>query len=69
MARYQPPDGRGPQPKGLPPARQLPPPEPAARQHALAALAIGALSLIALALGLGNLHRGIYVAALALLFG
>lgn len=47
----------------------MPPPDPAARQHALAALTIGALSLIGLALGLGNLHRGIYVAALSLLFG
>ena len=47
----------------------MPPPDPAVRQHALAALTIGALSLIGLALGLGNLHRGIYVAALSLLFG
>jgi hypothetical protein len=38
------------------------------RQRALAALALGGLSLVALMLGLGNLHRGIYVAALALLF-
>jgi MFS family permease len=38
------------------------------RQRALAALALGALSLVALMLGLGNLHRGIYVAVLALLF-
>ena len=69
MARYQPPGGRGPQPSGMLPARrQLPPPEPAVRQRALAALALGALSLIALLLGLGNVHRGIYVAVLALLF-
>jgi len=32
------------------------------------ALALGALSLIGLLLGLGNLHRGIYVAILTLLF-
>ena len=38
------------------------------RQRALAALALGALSLIGLLLGLGNLHRGIYVAVLTLLF-
>jgi len=38
------------------------------RQRALAALALGALSLVGLLLGLGNLHRGIYVAVLALLF-
>ncbi len=70
MARYQPPGGRGPQPKGMPPARrQLPPPDPALRQRALAALLLGALSLIGLMLGLGNLHRGIYVAVLTLLFG
>src|SRR6185369_6712330 len=69
MARYQPPGGRGPQPRGMLPARrQLPPPEPAVRQRALAALLLGALSLIGLSLGLGNLGRGIYVAVLALLF-
>ncbi len=69
MARYQPPGGRGPQPKGMPPARrQLPPPDPAVRQQALAALTLGALSLIGLMLGLGNLHRGIYVAVLTLAF-
>jgi len=69
MARYQPPGGRGPQPSGMLPARrQLPPPEPAVRQRALAALLLGALSLIALSFGLGNLRRGIYVAILALLF-
>src|SRR5215813_14665577 len=69
MARYQPPGGRGPQQRGMLPARrQLPPPEPAVRQRALAALLLGALSLIGLSLGLGDLRRGIYVAILALLF-
>src|SRR6266853_5108259 len=68
MARYQPPGGRGPQPRETLPARQLPPPDPAVRQRALAALALGALSLVALTLGLGNLHRGIYVAVLAVAF-
>ena len=48
----------------MPPARQLPPPDPATRQRALAGLTLGALSMIGLALGLGNLHRGIYVAVL-----
>jgi hypothetical protein len=38
------------------------------RQRALAALLLGVLSLIGLMLGLGNLRRGIYVAALTLLF-
>jgi hypothetical protein len=38
------------------------------RQRALAALMLGGLSLVALMLGLGKLHRGIYVAVLALLF-
>ena len=38
------------------------------RQRALAALLLGALSLIGLCSGLGNLHRGIYVAVLTLLF-
>ena len=52
----------------MPPARQLPPPDPAVRQRAQAALALGALSLIGLMLGLGNLRRGIYVAVLTLLF-
>jgi peptidoglycan/LPS O-acetylase OafA/YrhL len=53
----------------MPPVRpQLPPPDPAVRQRALAALLLGALSLIGLMLGLGNLHRGIYVAVLTLLF-
>ena len=68
MARYQPPGGRGPAPRGTRPARRLPPPDPAVRQRALAALALGGLSLIGLMLGLGHLHRGIYVAVLALLF-
>src|SRR5215471_15985708 len=68
MARYQPPGGRGSQPRGMLPARQLPPPDPALRQRALAALMLGVLSVIGLTLGLGNLHRGIYVAVLALLF-
>jgi hypothetical protein len=54
----------------MPPARrQLPPPDPAVRQRALAALIIGALSLAGLMLGLGNLRRGVYVAVLTLLFG
>jgi ABC-type amino acid transport system permease subunit len=52
----------------LPPRRQLPPPDPALRQRAVTALALGALSLIGLLLGLGNLHRGIYVVSLTLLF-
>jgi hypothetical protein len=51
------------------PARQLPPPDSALRQRGIAALAIGGLSLIGLALGLGNLHRGIYVVILTLIFG
>ena len=50
------------------PARQLPPPDPALRQRALAALILGALSLLGLALGVGNLRRGVYVAVLTLLF-
>ena len=50
------------------PARQLPPPDPALRQQALAAFALGVLSLLGLALGLGNLHRGVFVAVLTLLF-
>jgi hypothetical protein len=52
----------------LPARRQLPPPEPAVRQRALVALALGVLSLIGLMLGLGNLHRGIYVVVVTLLF-
>jgi hypothetical protein len=67
MARYQPPGRRGTQPRGLP-ARQLPPPDPALRQRALAALLLSLLSLIGLALGLSNLRRGILVAVLALAF-
>jgi hypothetical protein len=57
------------QPTGMLPARQLPPADPAVRQRALAAFVLGALSLIGLAFGLGNLRRGIYVAVLALVFG
>jgi len=51
------------------PTRQLPPPDPALRQRALAALTLGVLSLLGLALGLGNLRRGLYVSVLTLLFG
>jgi len=69
MARYQPSGGRRPGPDRTPPARQLPPPHPALRQRALAAVTLGVLGLLGLALGLGNLHRGIYVAVLTLLFG
>jgi ABC-type amino acid transport system permease subunit len=68
MARYQPPGGRGTQSRGMLPARQLPPPDPVLRQRALAAFSLGLLSLIGLALGLGNVRRGVYVAILALLF-
>ena len=50
------------------PTRQLPPPDPALRQQAWAAFALGVLSLLGLALGLGNLHRGVFVAILTLLF-
>jgi ABC-type amino acid transport system permease subunit len=38
------------------------------RQRALAALFLGVLSLIGLMLGLGNLRRGVFVAALTLVF-
>jgi hypothetical protein len=71
MARYQPPGGRGrgPEQNRAPSARQLPPPDPALRQRALAAVILGLLGLIGLALGLGNLRRGIFVAVLTLLFG
>ena len=69
MARYQPPGGRGQQPRGTSPGRQLPPPDSALRQRAVAALSLGFLSLLGLALGLGNLRRGILVAAVALVFG
>ncbi len=68
MARYQPPGGRGAQPRGMLPARQLPPPDPALRQRAVAAVAMGVLSLLGLALGLGNLRRGVFVASLTLVF-
>ena len=68
MARYQPPGKREPQPPGMLPARQLPPPDPASRQQALAAFALGVLSLLGLALGLGNVRRGVFVAVLTLLF-
>jgi ABC-type amino acid transport system permease subunit len=51
------------------PARHLPPPDPALRQQALAAFALGVLSLVGLALGLGNLRRGVVVAIVTLLFG
>ena len=68
MARYQPPGGRGVQPRGLLPARQLPPPDPALRQRAVAAVAMGVLSLLGLALGLGNLHRSVLVAIVTLVF-
>ena len=68
MARYQPPGRRGTQPPGKLPARQLPPPDPASRQQALAAFALGMLSLLGLALGLGNVRRGVFVAILTLLF-
>jgi hypothetical protein len=50
------------------PPRQLPPPDPALRQQAVAAFALGALSLLGLALGLGDLRRGVFVAVLTLLF-
>jgi len=50
------------------PTRQLPPPDPALRQRALAAFALGVLSLLGLALGLGNVRRAVYVAIVALLF-
>ena len=70
MARYQSPGGRGQGSRGtLPARRQLPPPDSALRQRALAALCIGFLSLLGLFLSLGNLRRGILlVAVVALLF-
>jgi hypothetical protein len=68
MARYQPPGGRGKQPPGMLPARQLPSPDPALRQQALAAFSLAVLSLIGLALGLGDQRRGVFVAVLTLLF-
>jgi hypothetical protein len=51
------------------PTRQLPPPDSALRQRAVAAVSLGVLGLLGLALGLGNLRRGILVAVLALVFG
>jgi hypothetical protein len=68
MARYQPPGSRGSQQRGMTPERQLPPADPAVRQRAVAALTLSLLSLIGLALGLGNLRRGVFVAILTLLF-
>ena len=68
MARYQPPGGRGALPRELLPAQQLPQPDPALRQRAVAAVAMGVLSLLGLALGLGNLHRGVLVAIVTLVF-
>jgi hypothetical protein len=50
------------------PARQLPPPDQASRQQALAAFTLGVLSLLGLALGLGNVRRGVFVAVVTLLF-
>jgi hypothetical protein len=50
------------------PARQLPPPDPALRQWGVVALVLGMLSLLGLALGLGNLRRGVFVAVLTLVF-
>jgi hypothetical protein len=47
MAKYQPPGGRGTQPGGMLPARQLPPPDPALRQQALAAFALSSASTVA----------------------
>jgi hypothetical protein len=52
----------------MPSARQLPPPDPALRQQAAAAFALGVLSLLGLVLGLGNLRRGVLVAVVTLLF-
>jgi hypothetical protein len=50
----------------LPPPRpQLPPPAPALRQRAWAALALSVLSLLAMAL-ISNIHRGVYVFGVAL---
>jgi hypothetical protein len=68
MARYQPPGGREAPPSRTPLGRQLPPPDTDLRQRALAAFVLGVLSLLGLALGLGNLRRGVYVAVLTLLF-
>jgi hypothetical protein len=50
----------------LPPPRpQLPPPAPALRQRAWAALALSVLSLLAMTL-ISNIDRGVYVAGVAL---
>ena len=50
----------------LPPPRpQLPPPSPAVRQRAWAALALSVLSLLAMT-QISNLHRGAYVLGVAL---
>jgi hypothetical protein len=68
MARYQPQGGHGDQPRETQPGRPLPPADPAQRQRAVMALALGVLSLIGLALGLGNLRRGVFVAVVALVF-
>jgi hypothetical protein len=68
MARHQPSGGRGLRQGGQLPPRQLPPPDPAQRQRALIGLALGVLSLLGLAFGLGNLRRGVYVAGLTLVF-
>src|ERR1700750_2334691 len=69
MGRYQTQGGRGAQPGGMLPARrQLPPPEPPVRQRAQTAILLGALSLIALTLGLGHTRRGVFGGILALLF-
>ena len=68
MTRYQPPGRRGARQPGKLPNQQLPPPDPALRQEALAALTLGVLSLLGLALGLGNLRRGVFVAIVTLLF-
>ena len=38
------------------------------RQRAVAAVAMGVLSLLGLALGLGNVRRGVFVAVVTLLF-
>src|ERR1700748_3117680 len=61
----QPPPTRSP---FLPPAPrpQLPPAAPALQQRAAAALILAVLSLIAMML-IGNLHRAVYVVAVALI--
>jgi hypothetical protein len=54
----------------MPSAHRLPPPDPALQQRAWAALVLGALSLLGLALSMGgNPRRIIYAVALALLIG